>query len=619
MAAYGALVRGSPTALFPWTQSPTNSGQPSAPSAQSGTQRGEAQTFAIPTPRRPVALPEPGVRPIIFLPGILGSYLWDGTEVWPNLPGIGSTIACSTQSVNPSAEQRVFASMALSPDGTPLPGTTVGVANGVDQPLDGNLGGAITADTYTKDCGFLLNIFGDLLGANRTVSENVYAVTASNASASGYTVVQSDDPQGLSVCAGQPRCFVPIGYDWRLSAETNAAKVLPIIEEVLSITGADRVDILAHSQGGLVAEAITKLPEAVGKIYRIVTLGTPFLGAPKALTELLEQYPCQDPPACYLNPAVVQSLIENYPGVMELLPSANYYAAYSTTSPPYTTVQSEVTHKLASLGPPASPQGMQLVDAAEQMHEQDDSWAPLDPTVGLLRMIGYDADDASPNCPGGAPCVPSIYLAGTPGQTIVNAFTSDGSLASPPVPGDGDGTVPLFSASLYNPQTRFDDRGTGRNVYWCGLSHMGLAQDTAVWQSAEAYLEGGVSYAADALGAYCPDGSLGSIANLGLVLAAPSEPAGAVPPGPTSDTACSPSTATSAPIETSITIVDDTAGPLDLSWYDPTCQEQKYATIQPQIQLTQGTYAGQIWHLRSNGSLIGTIHAGTKPQTVVAT
>ena len=76
----------------------------------------------------------------------------------------------------------------------------------------------------------------------------------------------------------------PVGLDWRLSATTNARRVLTIINKVITLTGTDRVDILAHSQGGLVAEAIAHDNASAGKIYRIVTLGTPYLGAPKMLS-----------------------------------------------------------------------------------------------------------------------------------------------------------------------------------------------------------------------------------------------------------------------------------------------------------------------------------------------
>jgi pimeloyl-ACP methyl ester carboxylesterase len=621
VAAYGLVVRGNIAALLPWFSSPDEGPTP-VPHTVTGRQT--PQPIQVPAPPVAASLPVPQVRPIIFLPGITGSYLTDGTsEVWPNLAGIGSAIECSTQSVDVQQEVQIMSPLGLSAAGMPIAGSTVGVANGVVNPVDGDFGGAIAGATYTKGCGAILDVISFITDRSRSVDLNLYAAAAANAQRSGYTVVASDDAEGLSACTGNPRCFVPVGYDWRLSAESNAAAVLQIIKQILSLTGADRVDILAHSQGGLVAEAITRLPQSVGKIYRIVTLGTPYLGAPKALTDLLYQYPCEDPPQCFLSAAVVQSLVENYPGLMDLLPSADYYTAYSAISPSYSTVESQVAEGLASLTYPAVPQNMSLADAAEQMHASDDSWAPLDPSVGLLRMIGYDANDASPNCDGSSACDPYIGLAPSPGETITSAFNPDGSPAysASPIYGDGDGTVPLFSANVYNPAAHFDDRGSGRDMYWCGLSHEGLAQYTSVWESAEAYLEGRVSYATDVLGAACPDGGLGTIATLNLVGASGKQPTGAEPPGSALIRSCSPATTAVAPTLSSITFKDDSAtNQLDLYWYGPTCRETLYATIPPQMELTQMAYIGDVWHirLRTSGVLIGTAIASATPQTIVA-
>jgi hypothetical protein len=181
--------------------------------------------------------------------------------------------------------------------------------------------------------------------------------------------------------------------------------------------------------------------------------------------------------------------------------------------------------------------------------------------------------------------------------------------------------VPLFSANLYNPADGFDDRGAGRDMYWCGLSHEGLAQDTTVWQVAEAYLEGQVSYASDVLGAACPGGGLGSIDGLNLVGAAASRPPGARSLSSPSITTCSPSAAPTIPTRTTLTFENSSAADgLDLYWYDPSCRETFYATIPPQMELTQTAYVGDVWHIRLhfNGALIGTVTASATSQTIVA-
>ncbi len=361
-------------------------------------------------------------------------------------------------------------------------------------------------------------------------TEHVYDVLAENAAAggSGYTIVQPGDTTGLSACAVTLRCLIPVGVDWRLSSQSNEAAIMTVINRVLMLTGSDRVNILAHSQGGLIVNALVHDPNSVGKIYRVVTLGTPFLGATKALAELIYKEPCQSPyskfggffSGCLVDPPVAQSLIENYPGASELLPSQDYYAAYPGAGPlfnsaagaslDWSSAQSTVASALASLTAPASPRNMDLVNAAETFHSSEDAWAPLDPDVRLLRMVGYDAADNTPQC-ASAPCNAQGSVSNA-AATILSVDTQPGHQI---IYGTGDGTVPLFSASLYNPSASFDDTGSSSsNMYWCAVSHLGLAQSTAVWAAAALFFEGTTAFMQDSVGATCPDGSLGSISYL---------------------------------------------------------------------------------------------------------
>ncbi|MBV9100112.1 MAG: hypothetical protein JOZ46_01390 [Candidatus Dormibacteraeota bacterium] len=359
-------------------------------------------------------------------------------------------------------------------------------------------------------------------------SQHWYDITADNARASGFTVVEPWDDNGLRSCAANLRCFIPMGVDWRFSAATVATAVLAEVNRVLADTHADRVDILAHSQGGLVAAALAQNPSAVGKIYRIVTLGTPFLGAPKALTELLLAEPCQFPAnkfgfnRCLIDPTVIQRLMENYPGVAELVPPADYYTAASVLASPLTSNNHLLSYEEARatadqiLANPPSGSGLvardgSLLDAANSFHAQIDRWAPADPSVGLLRMVGYDAD-SSDGC-GAAPC-PASQLGryqplpvGDPNATITGVDVGTRQMSY----GDGDGTVPLWSASVYNPSTGFDDRGGAHDLYWCGVSHFGLVWSSAVWASSLNYLTGATTYNADQVGGVCPDGTTGSL------------------------------------------------------------------------------------------------------------
>ncbi len=54
------------------------------------------------------------------------------------------------------------------------------------------------------------------------------------------------------------------------------------IDEALAANAsATQVNILAHSMGGLVSRYYISDPVRAQKVQRLVTLGTPYLGAPK--------------------------------------------------------------------------------------------------------------------------------------------------------------------------------------------------------------------------------------------------------------------------------------------------------------------------------------------------
>jgi hypothetical protein len=225
---------------------------------------------------------------------------------------------------------------------------------------------------------------------------------------------------------------------------------------------------------------------------------------------------------CVLDPSVAQQLIKNYPGVAELAPSEAYWAASGSSGLvrgdgsselPLTFVEGRAT--IASVMAATLNRNLDLITQADQWHASVDDWSPLDGSVRLLRMVGYDAADGAPACdPQALPC--RAEQAGRQPAGTIGAVDVGANHALTMV--SGDGTVPLLSASVYNPATKFDDRGAGHNMYWCAISHMGLAQSTAVWQAAEQFVEGAVDDSADtiAAGGGCTDGTSGSVARLGL-------------------------------------------------------------------------------------------------------
>ncbi|MBP9751302.1 MAG: alpha/beta hydrolase [Candidatus Moranbacteria bacterium] len=77
----------------------------------------------------------------------------------------------------------------------------------------------------------------------------------------------------------------PFPYDWRVTNKTSALYLQDKIEDVIQKTGVSKVDVVAHSMGGLVARSyVEELGEAryADTIDQLITLGTPHRGSPEA-------------------------------------------------------------------------------------------------------------------------------------------------------------------------------------------------------------------------------------------------------------------------------------------------------------------------------------------------
>lgn len=71
-------------------------------------------------------------------------------------------------------------------------------------------------------------------------------------------------------------------YDWRQSNVLTAQELKNKINEVQSICGCEKVDLIAHSMGGLVARQYVQSDSYDNDVDQLFFLGTPHLGAPKA-------------------------------------------------------------------------------------------------------------------------------------------------------------------------------------------------------------------------------------------------------------------------------------------------------------------------------------------------
>ncbi|MBI2612896.1 alpha/beta hydrolase [Candidatus Kaiserbacteria bacterium] len=71
-------------------------------------------------------------------------------------------------------------------------------------------------------------------------------------------------------------------YDWRKSNVETAVLLKEKINQVKDICDCDKVDLVAHSMGGLVARQYVQSDTYENDVDQLIFLGTPHLGAPKA-------------------------------------------------------------------------------------------------------------------------------------------------------------------------------------------------------------------------------------------------------------------------------------------------------------------------------------------------
>ena len=74
----------------------------------------------------------------------------------------------------------------------------------------------------------------------------------------------------------------PLAYEWRLSNELTAVQLRNKISEIQAICECDKVDIIAHSMGGLVARQYIQSGLYGDDVDQLIFLGTPHLGSAKS-------------------------------------------------------------------------------------------------------------------------------------------------------------------------------------------------------------------------------------------------------------------------------------------------------------------------------------------------
>lgn len=148
-----------------------------------------------------------------------------------------------------------------------------------------------------------------------------------------YNVAGIPERRNLSGCQSEqqrtnkPDLFV-FAYDWRLSNSENTSKLHDYIQCVQKFYPGTDVNIVAHSMGGLLARRYLLDYSLNHHVSRMITIGSPFLGAPKAIDVLLTGRFLGTETlfgGVYLHTKKIKQLALYGKGMHELLPSDWYF------------------------------------------------------------------------------------------------------------------------------------------------------------------------------------------------------------------------------------------------------------------------------------------------------
>lgn len=193
-----------------------------------------------------------GPTPVVILPGILGSRLLDdfgdGVELWPDLHPL-----------------RNVRRLSRFPDELDPSLVATDVIRQIDVPIYGRI------DVYGPLIAYLVALGGyveyDLVDA-----------------ATGRIDVQRRTTDGCDVTQTEATLFV-FAYDWRRDIGDIALALREYLGCIQRLHPGTQIDLVAHSMGGLVARRFVL--DNPGDVRTVVTIGSPFLGAPK-MTYVLE-------------------------------------------------------------------------------------------------------------------------------------------------------------------------------------------------------------------------------------------------------------------------------------------------------------------------------------------
>lgn len=167
-------------------------------------------------------------------------------------------------------------------------------------------------------------------------------------------------------------------YDWRYGVSgkfadgtTNVDLLAQKIQDIMTQTGSDKVDVVAHSMGGLIVKEYAMNHPTDNHIGKAVFVGVPNTGSPKSAKILLEGDNLGIPG---LSDQEIKKISQNMPAVYDLLPSQQYYntkGSYIETIDQTNSTMKNLNHQESNQFLIGQGLNSSAIDEAENLHTQD--------------------------------------------------------------------------------------------------------------------------------------------------------------------------------------------------------------------------------------------------------
>jgi pimeloyl-ACP methyl ester carboxylesterase len=260
-------------------------------------------------------------------------------------------------------------------------------------------------------------------------------------------------------------------WDWRKSPQATMAKLDKAVDDAINrvavarTQGVGRVAIVAHSYGGLLTRAY--LQQHKEKVARVLTLGTPYWGSPKAIFPLAlgVETPVPGPGLDYfIRNSRMQKFAQNLAGNYQLYPARTFGSWLSLDGDPQS--QAQVSAYVQQRGGNTA-----MLAAAQRDHLN-----MYDRFFDNNSLIDYRAVSGT-----------GLATMGRVDLTVTDEGLTDVSIGWV----NGDQTVPAVSSGQ-GPIGHFPPRGDPVHVqYTCAIDHVTLGGQTGVLNAYADFLDVG--------------------------------------------------------------------------------------------------------------------------------